>query len=49
MLSPSHAPGDFGAPFDDGLFVVQDGDNQPDNQNFKLVPGGAVLALLRNG
>lgn len=40
------APGDFGAPFEQGLLVVQDGDNAPDNQNFKLVPGAAVTALL---
>jgi 3-phytase len=30
----------------DGIFIVQDGDNAPDNQNFKLVPGGAVRRLL---
>ncbi|MBO9499193.1 MAG: phytase [Novosphingobium sp.] len=40
------APGSFGAPFDQGLFVVQDGDNSPANQNFKLVPGSALLGLL---
>ncbi|MBO9545449.1 phytase [Caulobacter sp.] len=40
------APGDFGAPFQDGLFVVQDGDNSPDKQNFKLIPGGALKKLL---
>lgn len=40
------APGDFGAPFNDGIFIVQDGDNAPDNQNFKLVPGGALKRLL---
>lgn len=42
------ASGDFGAPFSDGLFVVQDGDNAPDNQNFKLVPGGAIRRLLKD-
>lgn len=41
------ADGDFGAPFEDGLFVVQDGDNAPDNQNFKLVPGDAIKQLLK--
>lgn len=40
------APGDFGAPFGDGILVVQDGDNAPDNQNFKLVPGTALIELL---
>lgn len=41
------APGDFGAPFEDGLFIVQDGDNAPDRQNFKLIPGGALKRLLK--
>lgn len=40
------APGDFGAPFEAGILVVQDGDNAPDNQNFKMVPGGALRELL---
>lgn len=40
------APGDFGAPFEDGLLIVQDGDNAPQNQNFKMVPGSALRALL---
>lgn len=40
------APGNFGAPFEDGILVVQDGDNAPDNQNFKIVPGNALNALL---
>lgn len=40
------SPGDFGTPFEDGILIVQDGDNGPDNQNFKMVPGGAVKALL---
>jgi 3-phytase len=42
-----YAPGDFGAPFRDGLLVVQDGDNAPDNQNFKLVPGETLKHLLK--
>jgi 3-phytase len=42
-----YAPGDFGAPFEDGILVVQDGDNAPDNQNFKLVPGQALKRLLK--
>lgn len=40
------AAGDFGAPFSHGILVVQDGDNAPDHQNFKLVPGGALKRLL---
>lgn len=40
------SPGDFGAPFEDGLLIVQDGDNAPDNQNFKMVPGSTLKALL---
>jgi 3-phytase len=40
------APGNFGAPFDDGVLIVQDGDNKPHNQNFKMVPGNALKALL---
>lgn len=40
------AAGNFGAPFEDGILVVQDGDNAPQNQNFKLVPGSALEALL---
>lgn len=40
------APGNFGAPFEDGILVVQDGDNAPQNQNFKMVPGSALKALL---
>ncbi|MEY3635251.1 MAG: hypothetical protein RLZZ61_1661 [Pseudomonadota bacterium] len=34
--------GDFGADFADGLFVVQDGDNRPATQNFKLVDWAEV-------
>jgi 3-phytase len=41
------ADGNFGAPFCDGIFIVQDGDNAPDNQNFKLVPGSALRRLLK--
>jgi 3-phytase len=40
------APGQFGAPFGDGLFIAQDGDNAPRAQNFKFVSGDALRALL---
>ncbi len=40
------AAGKFGAPFGDGLFVAQDGDNAPRAQNFKLVSGSALRRLL---
>ncbi len=40
------APGDFGAPFQNGFLIVQDGDNSPENQNFKMVPGNALRKLL---
>ncbi|MBT2188317.1 phytase [Sphingobium nicotianae] len=40
------APGNFSAPFEKGFLIVQDGDNAPDNQNFKLVPGKALKTLL---
>lgn len=40
------SPGNFGAPFEEGVLVVQDGDNAPQNQNFKMVPGSALRALL---
>ncbi len=40
------AAGDFGAPFEEGRLIVQDGDHRPQNQNFKLVPGGALKAFL---
>lgn len=45
------APGDFGSVFPEGLFVAQDGDNQPGTgtQNFKLVRGDRLLAAFRNG
>ena len=35
-----------GAPFKEGIFIVQDGDNAPDNQSFKLIPGGKISQLL---
>ncbi len=46
------AAGDFGRGFPDGIFIAQDGDNDPDpdgdaTQNFKLVRGDAFLAALR--
>jgi 3-phytase len=34
----------LGEPFDKGLLVVQDGRNDDDNQNFKLVPLRSLLA-----
>jgi 3-phytase len=40
------AGGSFGAAFPDGLFVAQDGHNQPAAQNFKLVSWAAVKAAL---
>ncbi|HVZ99142.1 MAG TPA: phytase [Caulobacterales bacterium] len=40
------APGDFGPPFRAGVFIVQDGDNSPENQNFKLVSGRDLKRLL---
>jgi 3-phytase len=40
------AGGSFGAAFPDGLFVAQDGHNQPQAQNFKLVSWAAVKAAL---
>jgi len=38
--------GSFGADYPDGLFVAQDGHNQPAAQNFKLVSWAAVKAAL---
>lgn len=38
--------GDFGPQFPGGLFVAQDGHNQPHAQNFKLVSWAAVKAAL---
>ena len=40
------AGGSFGPGFPDGLFVAQDGHNQPHAQNFKLVSWAAVKAAL---
>lgn len=39
--------GDFGPDFPGGLFVVQDGDNQPETQNFKLVNWTDVVGALK--
>jgi 3-phytase len=38
--------GDFGPAFPEGLFVAQDGWNQPAAQNFKLVSWAAIKAAL---
>ncbi len=38
--------GDFGPEFPGGLFVVQDGDNLPATQNFKLVSWADVVTAL---
>ncbi|OYW43996.1 MAG: hypothetical protein B7Z08_04190 [Sphingomonadales bacterium 32-68-7] len=38
--------GDFGPAFPDGLFVAQDGWNEPNSQNFKLVSWAAIKAAL---
>ncbi len=38
--------GDFGPDFANGLFVVQDGDNLPETQNFKFVNWSDVVAAL---
>jgi 3-phytase len=40
------AGGSFGPGLPDGLFVAQDGHNQPAAQNFKLVSWAAVKAAL---
>ena len=34
---------DLGAPFADGLFVAQDGENDGANQNYKLVPWTVII------
>lgn len=39
--------GDFGPSFAGGLFVVQDGDNLPQTQNFKLVDWADVVSALK--
>jgi 3-phytase len=41
--------GSFGRAYSRGLLVVQDGDNAPRAQNFKLVSWADVLAALRKG
>lgn len=38
--------GDFGPQFPNGLFVVQDGDNAPETQNFKLVSWSDIVGAL---
>jgi 3-phytase len=40
------ALGDFGPDFPGGLFVVQDGDNMPETQNFKFASWADVVAAL---
>lgn len=42
-------PRSFGPDFPGGLFVVQDGVNSPEAQNFKLVPWDEILASLEAG
>ncbi|MBA3939964.1 MAG: 3-phytase [Sphingopyxis sp.] len=42
------APGAFDAPFDEGILIVQDGDNAPANQNFKMIPGSRLLDLIES-
>ena len=39
--------GDFGADYPGGLFVAQDGHNEPKAQNFKLVAWDAIVKTLR--
>jgi 3-phytase len=41
------AVGDFGADYPGGLFLAQDGDNQPRAQNFKLVDWRQIAAALK--
>lgn len=38
--------GDFGSDYPDGLLVVQDGDNNPETQNFKYLSWADVLKTL---
>ena len=38
--------GDFGPEFPRGLLVVQDGDNLPETQNFKLLSWADVVEAL---
>ncbi len=40
------AAGNFGAAFPDGLFLAQDGHNEPRAQNFKLVRWDQIAAAL---
>jgi 3-phytase len=40
------ALGDFGPAFPGGLFVAQDGENQPRAQNFKLVPWATITGAV---
>jgi myo-inositol-hexaphosphate 3-phosphohydrolase len=40
------ALGDFGGDYPGGLMVVQDGDNAPDAQNFKLLPWHNIINAL---
>jgi len=40
------ALGDFGPAYPGGLFVAQDGENAPDNQNFKLAAWDDLRAAL---
>lgn len=42
------ALGDFGATYPGGLFVAQDGENEPKAQNFKLVPWATIKAAIGN-
>ncbi len=39
--------GDFGPAFPGGLFVAQDGENQPSAQNFKLVPWSTITGAVK--
>jgi len=41
------ALGDFGPAFAGGLFVAQDGENQPSAQNFKLVPWSTITGAVK--
>jgi hypothetical protein len=43
-LDVSHAP--LGPLFPSGVFVAQDGENLPENQNFKLVPWPAIAGAF---
>ncbi len=41
------ALGDFGPAFPGGLFVAQDGENQPHAQNFKLLPWATITGAVK--